>query len=144
MQADDRYDSLFQWYGQRSGVDWRLLKAQARAESGFDPAAVSPVGARGLAQFMARTWQEWADGTAGVQPLPPHELYDPRNPEAAIRAQAQYMRELLALFSGNRRLALAAYNWGPGNVRKHPLVGWPAETRAYVDRIMEEACKSDT
>jgi soluble lytic murein transglycosylase-like protein len=132
MQADDRYDSLLQWYGQRSGVDWRLLKAQVRAESNFNPLATSKAGAKGLAQFMQAAWHD--HGAGG----------DPFNPEHSIAAQARYMRELLALFQGNRRLALAAYNWGPGHVRQSPLIGWPAETTAYVKRIMEEVCKFDT
>ena len=155
MQSEDRYDSLFQFYGAQNGVDWKLLKAQVRAESGFDPDARSKCGAVGLAQFMARTWEEWRDGTPGVQgaegskqkaegsqQLPNLVNLDPRDPEDAIRAQAAYMAWLLRRFGDNLDMALAAYNWGAGNLAKAirqvgPLFMTlaPKETRDYTTRI---------
>lgn len=144
MHPQNRYDSLLQYYGERSGVDWRLLKAQMLAESAADPDAVSPAGALGLAQFMDRTWQEWRDGIPGIQEPPPsHRLLDPRDPEDAIRAQAAYMAWLLHQVGEDVPLALAAYNWGIGNVRRmFPTGGYdpakvPGETRTYVARILE-------
>ena len=144
MTPQDRYDSLFRFYGEQSGVDWRRLKAQAMAESGLDPNARSKVGAAGLAQFMAATREEWRDGVAGNQGSPPADLVllDPRDPEDAIRAQAAYMGWLLIRFPDNPRQALAAYNWGLGRVTRAVnqwgvdyLAHTPAETQAYVARI---------
>lgn len=145
MKAEDRYDSLFRFYGEKEGVDWRLLKAQVRAESAFNPDAKSWVGAKGLAQFMDRTWEEWRDGTPGIQ-APPQNLVllNPNDPEDAIAAQAAFMRWLarLPFVAGDVEKALAAYNWGPGRVRL--AVGkygasWknhlPEETTDYIGRI---------
>lgn len=139
-RPEDRYDSLFQFYSTKWGVhDWRLLKAQALAESNLDPDAVSPVGAKGLAQFMPPTWQEWWDRVYGARGLP----RGPRtNPERSIELQAAYMRQLLDVFQSVNK-ALAAYNWGWGRVRRH-LQEWggslaighlPEETRTYIQRV---------
>jgi soluble lytic murein transglycosylase-like protein len=147
MQAHERYDSLFQFYGDRAGVDWRLLKAQAQAESGrnLDPDARSKVGATGIAQFMVRTWEEWRDGTPGIQEPPPADivLLDPRDPEDGIRVQAAYIAWILRHVGGRLETALAAYNWGIGNVRRalpdleYDPAKVPDETRAYVARILD-------
>jgi hypothetical protein len=90
-------------------------------ESRFDPHAVSPAGAQGIAQFMPRT-ATWRG------------LANPFEPLEALRESAAYLRELRRTFGGNLGLAAAAYNAGPGR-----LEGWragrgylPAETRAYV------------
>ena len=59
MKKDDRYDSLIKFYAEEAGFngkDWLRFKAQIRAESNFDPDVISPVGAKGLAQFMDATW----------------------------------------------------------------------------------------
>ena len=125
MTTKERYDSLFRWYAEVSSVDWRLLKCQVEAESAFNPKAVSPVGAAGLAQFMRATWMDWSPGG------------DRFNPEDSIEAQAKYMRHLLDLFKEDVKLALAAYNWGMGHVRKNPDPdSWPSETRRYVEKIV--------
>lgn len=145
MNAADRYDSLFAWYGAQHGVDWRLLKAQARQESAFNPDAFNPrSGARGLSQFLRRTFEEWRDGTAGIETPPDVDLVllDPRDPEDAIRAQAAMMAWALRVNGGDMKRALVAYNWGLGNLRRAIAAhgsDWfahaPAESRAYVRRI---------
>ena len=99
-----------------------LLAAQLQAESGFNPNAVSPAGAQGIAQFMPATAR--AVG-----------LRDPFDPEQAIDAQARLMSGLLRQF-GTIPLALAAYNAGPGAVQRYNGVPPFAETRAYVARIL--------
>jgi Transglycosylase SLT domain/D-alanyl-D-alanine carboxypeptidase/Putative Flp pilus-assembly TadE/G-like len=106
----------------RWNVSAALLAAQLMAESGFDPYAVSPAGAQGIAQFMP--------GTAAT-----YGLDDPFDPEAAIDAQAHLMSELLRRF-GSVRLALAAYNAGPGAVVACRCVPPFPETVAYVARIL--------
>jgi len=139
VTAHDRYDSLFQFYASARKVEWKLLKAQVKAESLFKPRASSNVGAKGLAQFMDPTWNEWR------LKVPEALSATPFDPEAAIAMQAAYMSWLLGSFGGDTELALAAYNWGIGRVKKASEggKGWsaieakaPAETRDYVKKIM--------
>jgi len=106
----------------RRGVSATLLAAQLMAESGFDPNAVSPAGARGIAQFMPATAAAYG-------------LRDPFDPRAAIDAQAHLMSDLLGQF-GSVALALAAYNAGPGAVAACDCIPPYPETQAYVARIM--------
>jgi murein DD-endopeptidase MepM/ murein hydrolase activator NlpD len=116
------------------GVTAPLLAAQLDAESGWNPRAVSPVGARGLAQFMPATWAgEGLDGDG---------MRDPFNPADAIASQASFMCKLLAATTADQRLAgdrldlaLAGYNAGLGAVRRYRGVPPYAETQAYVRRI---------
>jgi soluble lytic murein transglycosylase-like protein len=103
-------------------VSATLLAAQIYAESGFNPFAVSPAGAQGIAQFMPGT----ASGMG---------LDDPFDPDAAIDAQAHLMRDLLRRF-GAVPLALAAYNAGPAPVAACGCVPPYPETRGYVARIL--------
>jgi soluble lytic murein transglycosylase-like protein len=99
-----------------------LLAAQLMAESGFDPRAVSPAGAQGIAQFMP--------GTAAS-----YGLRNPFDPVAAIDAQAHLMSDLLRRFR-SVPLALAAYNAGSGAVGACSCIPPYPETRAYVARIV--------
>jgi Transglycosylase SLT domain len=93
-------------------------------ESRFNPDAVSPKGAQGIAQFMP--------GTASWR-----GLADPFEPEQALRESASYLRELRTTFRGSLGLAAAAYNAGPGRVEAWLAGrgGLPAETRAYVRTV---------
>jgi len=104
-------------------VDPALVAAVARAESGFDPAATSACGARGVMQLMPATAQ--ALGVA-----------DPYDPAQNVRGGASYLRELLERFHGDVRLAVAAYDAGPGAVERYGGVPPYAETRAYVARVL--------
>jgi len=106
----------------RWNVSASLLAAQLYAESNFNPFAVSPAGARGIAQFMP--------GTARA-----YGLADPFDTVGAIGAQAHLMRDLLRRF-GSVSLALAAYNAGAGAVERCACVPPFPETRAYVARIL--------
>jgi len=106
----------------RWNVSAGLLAAQLMAESGFNPRAVSPAGAQGIAQFMP--------GTAAS-----YGLRDPFDPVAAIDAQAHLMSDLLRSFR-SVPLALAAYNAGPGAVAACGCVPPYPETRAYVARVL--------
>jgi hypothetical protein len=105
-----------------NGVAPALLAALLRAESGFDPRAVSPAGAQGIAQFMPAT----ARGMG---------LRDPFDPAQAIPAAARLLGGHLTSF-GSVPLALAAYNAGPGAVRRHGGVPPYRETQAYVAKVM--------
>jgi soluble lytic murein transglycosylase-like protein len=139
MNAKDRYDSLFQYYGEVYGVDWVKLKAQARAESDMDSTAESKAGAKGLTQFMDRTWREWRDGTPGIQEIDIDiAKLSPYDPEDAIKAQAAYMAWLHRKTGGELHNALVAYNWGIGNYYKWKnglIPDLPRETKEYVCRI---------
>jgi hypothetical protein len=103
-------------------VSAALLAAQLMAESNFNPFAVSPAGAQGIAQFMP--------GTAAS-----YGLEDPFDPVEAIDAQAHLMADLIHRF-GSPELALAAYNAGPAPVEACHCVPAIPETSAYVARIM--------
>lgn len=118
------YDRLFQQSAQRTGVPAALLSAVARAESGYDPSAVSPAGARGLMQLMPET----ASGL-GVDPTDPAQAVD-----GAARLLAGHLKEF-----GSTELALAAYNAGPGAVRRYGGVPPYTETQTYVQRVMSYA-----
>ena len=106
----------------RWNVSAALLAAQLLAESNFNPFAVSPAGAAGIAQFMP--------GTAAL-----YGLDDPFDASAAIDAQAHLMSDLLRQF-GAPALALAAYNAGPAPVAACDCVPGIPETQAYVARIL--------
>jgi len=110
----------------RSAGRWNLspglLAAQLMAESGFNPRAVSPAGALGIAQFMPGTARSYG-------------LRDPFDPVAAIDAQAHLMSDLLRQLH-SVPLALAAYNAGSGAVAACRCVPPYPETRAYVARIL--------
>jgi len=107
---------------QRWNVSAALLAAQLYAESGFNPFAVSPAGAQGIAQFMPGTARSLG-------------LDDPFDATQAIDAQGRLMRDLLRQF-GSVPLALAAYNAGPGAVSGCGCVPPYPETQAYVARIL--------
>lgn len=98
------------------GVDWRLLAAQLYQESRWEADAVSPVGARGIAQFMPLTWEQKAE-QLGLQG-------GPENTHEAVWAAAAYMRDLWDAWSWPRPkmdrylLAAASYNAGLGNILK--------------------------
>src|SRR4051794_12797108 len=106
----------------RSKPPTPLLAAQIYAESNFNPFAVSPAGAQGIAQFMPGT-------AAGLG------LRNPFDAPAAIDAQAHLMHDLLGRFA-SVPLALAAYNAGPGAVAACGCVPPYAETQAYVAKIV--------
>jgi soluble lytic murein transglycosylase-like protein len=114
------------------GVDANIITAQIMAESKGRTGDVSPKGAKGISQFMDDTAKQY-----GV---------DVTNDASSIRGQANMMSDLLKQFGGDYPKALAAYNWGSGNlqnaINKYG-VNWmaaaPAETRNYVASILKNA-----
>lgn len=102
-------------------VDADLIAAVIRAESGGNSGATSPKGAMGLMQLMPATAKD-----LGVT--------DPYDPKQNVMAGAKYLKGLLDRYGGNRDLALAAYNWGMGNLEKSHR-SMPQETVNYVARI---------
>ncbi len=118
-------------------VPIEVFAAQIAAESSWNPDAVSPAGASGIAQFMPQVWEQYGidanqDGQA--------DIWDPVD---AIHSAAELNclnRRLVREASGNRlRNTLAAYNAGFGSVLKYDGIPPYPETEAYVERIMESA-----
>lgn len=126
----------------RLGWDPALLAAQFWAESNFNPQAKSRAGALGPMQFMPGTWRDWGRGLS---------IFDP---EASLVAAVAYQKWIRGYLGGNlaspTELMLAAYNWGPGNVRElmqaQGRTDWdylaaymPQETQDYVRKILSKA-----
>lgn len=107
------------------GLPAGLLSSLSAAESGGDPYAVSPKGAKGPFQFM--------DGTARDLGLKGVDVYDPHK---SADAAARYLRYLLDATGGDLEKTLASYNWGLGNVQKKGMDNLPPETRNYVPKVM--------
>ena len=116
-------DALVQQNAATWQVDPALIKAVIANESGFNANATSPVGARGLMQLMPET-----AASLGVR-----DSYDPAQ---NVAGGARYLRGLLDRFNGDKRLAIAAYNAGPGAVEKYGDVPPYAETRNYVQNVL--------
>ena len=105
------------------GVDKALIKAVIHAESGYNPNAVSPKGAKGLMQLMPKTAQD----------LKVCDTFDPKD---NIRGGVKYLRFLLDTFKGDVTLALAAYNAGLTRVSQYGGVPPYAETRNYISKVL--------
>lgn len=119
------YQDAIQGAQSKYGIPSNYLAKLLNAESSFDPAIISgqrksPVGAVGIAQFMPATAAE-----LGVNPT---------DPMSAIDGAGRYLSQLYAQF-GNWPEAIAAYNWGSGNVTKKGLAKAPTETVNYVQKI---------
>ena len=121
--APEHIDALVQQNAATWQVDPALVKAIIANESGFNANATSPVGAQGLMQLMPAT-----AASLGVR-----NAYDPAQ---NVAGGARYIKGLLDRFGGNERLAIAAYNAGPGAVEKYGDVPPYAETQNYVQNVL--------
>jgi soluble lytic murein transglycosylase-like protein len=119
-------DQMFQKAAVKHQVPVSLLKAVARAESGFRSDATSPAGAQGLMQLMPATGRG-----LGVT--------DPFDPEQSINGGARYLHNALGMFKNDPKLALAAYNAGPNAVKSHGGIPPYPETQNYVRKVMDYA-----
>lgn len=121
-------ESLIGTNANQYGVDPALIKAIVANESGFNANATSPTGAQGLMQLEPQT-----AASLGVD-----NAYDPAQ---NISGGTRYIRGLLERFNGDVRLAVAAYNAGPGAVEKYGGVPPYAETQAYVRNVLGDYAK---
>jgi soluble lytic murein transglycosylase-like protein len=113
----------------RSGLPGKFVQSVAKAESGFDPKAVSPKGAIGVMQLMPDTAR-----ALGA---------DPNDPEQNIDAGTRLLRELLLKYDGDVAKALAAYNAGEGAVDRYQGIPPYSETQHYVNKVVRDYLKSD-
>jgi hypothetical protein len=118
-----RYTELIREIARQYDVDPTLVAAMIRAESAFDPTAVSRKGAAGLMQLMPQT----ASALGVLDRFDPHE---------SIRGGVRHLRHLLDRYRGQVALALAAYNAGEGAVDAHGGVVPYRETEQYVQRVL--------
>lgn len=120
-----RYRKLIIRYAKRRSLDPALVAAVIHAESNFNRRAVSPVGARGLMQLMPATARGMGAKVS--------RLFDART---NISYGTRYLRTVRRLVGPSTRLMAAAYNAGPGAVRRYGGVPPYAETRHYVTRVI--------
>jgi soluble lytic murein transglycosylase-like protein len=120
----EKYDPLIFRAAEKYSVDYALVKAVIRAESNFNPRAISKAGAKGLMQLMPET-----ANTLRVN--------DPFHPEDNIEGGVRHLRYLLDLFQGNLHLVLAAYNAGEDAVFRYNDIPPYRETRTYVQRVLK-------
>jgi soluble lytic murein transglycosylase-like protein len=125
-KADYRaYDPVISLLCKKYAVDEALVKAVIKAESDFDPMAVSKKGAQGLMQLMPETARDLS-------------VRNPFHPAQNLEGGIRYLRKLLDQFQGNLYLALAAYNAGENAVVKYNNSIPPfEETRTYVKRVLQ-------
>jgi len=114
--------------GSKHDLHPRLLAAVVQVESGFNPWAVSRVGARGLMQLMPAVWLAYG-------------LLEPHDPQGNLMAGAAHLRKLLDRY-GSLELALAAYNAGAGVVEAYGGIPPYRETRNFVQAVLTRFCPS--
>ncbi len=121
--SNTELDSIIDRYSSQNGLDSDFVKALIKQESGFRSTAKSHCGAMGLMQLMPAT-----ASSLGV-----HNAFDP---EQNVAGGTKYLKGLLDRFDGNKELALAAYNAGPGAVKKYGGIPPYSETKNYVKNVM--------
>jgi soluble lytic murein transglycosylase-like protein len=128
MVPPAQIDALVNDNAQSQDVDPALIKAIIANESGFNANATSNVGAQGLMQLMPGT-------AAGLG------VTDAYDPSQNVAGGTKYIKGLLQKFNGDVRLAVAAYNAGPGAVEKYGGVPPYAETQNYVQNVLASYAK---
>jgi soluble lytic murein transglycosylase-like protein len=123
IRDSNQYDSLISEFSKKYQVDFALIKAIIRAESGFNPFAVSRKGAKGLMQLMPET----------ASRLNVSNIF---NPKENIEGGVRHVKYLLSLFNDDLRLSLAAYNAGENLVSDLRSIPPYRETVDYVQRVL--------
>ena len=124
LKCSNELNTYFKEASETYGVDVKLLKSIAYAESNFNADCTSKSGAKGIMQLMPSTAK-----TLGVT-----NVYDARE---NIMGGAKYISEQLKTFDGDMALALAAYNAGPGSVKKYNGIPPYEETQNYVQKVLQ-------
>lgn len=106
----------------KCGFHPALVKAVVKVESGFNQFALSPTGGCGLMQLLPSTYYSLRGG-------------NPFGARSNLLAGTKYLRQLYNRYGGNRRLALAAYNAGPSNVKRYK--GVPPSAERYVKDVLK-------
>jgi soluble lytic murein transglycosylase len=123
--STDKYDDIITDASDQYGVDSRLVKAIIKAESDFNPRAVSGKGAMGLMQIMPENFQHL-------------QIENPFDPRENIMGGTRYFKYLYDRFEGQLALSLAAYNAGPTTVDHYNKSIPPyRETEQYVERVLK-------
>jgi soluble lytic murein transglycosylase-like protein len=123
IRDSNQYDSLISEFSKKYQVDFALIKAIIRAESGFNPYAVSRKGAKGLMQLMPETASRV-------------NVSNSFNPRENIEGGVRYFKYLLSLFNDDLRLSLAAYNAGENIVSEVRSIPPYRETIDYVKKVL--------
>lgn len=123
VRDQSQFDSLIEELSKKHNIDFALVKAMIKAESGFNPLAVSRKGAKGLMQLMPETAQRM--NVANIF-----------NPRENIDGGVRYFRHLLSLFNNDLRLSLAAYNAGENIVSELRSIPPYRETVDYVRKVL--------
>ena len=117
-------DRIIRQVAGRHGLDAELVRSIIRAESNFDPLAVSVKGASGLMQLMPATASTY-------------RVKDVFDAEENVEAGVRYLKHLMGEFNRNLLMVLAAYNAGPSTVRNHQGIPPFAETREYIRKVLQ-------
>jgi len=118
-----QFDPIISDASKKYGLEAPLIKAVIKAESDFDPNAISHKGARGLMQIMPMNYRLL-------------NVENPFDPHQSIDAGARYLRDMMDRYNGKLNLSLAAYNAGPGAVDRHGGVPPYQETEEYIERVL--------
>lgn len=121
LPTKDEWSPIIAQGSRCSGLDPKLIEAVIAVESGNNPDAISPAGAQGLMQLMPETQRYLG-------------VLDPFDPVGNVRAGSLYLREQLDSF-GSLELALAAYNAGPGSVRRYGGIPPFQETKNFIHKV---------
>lgn len=122
--VSDEYDPHILKAAERYDVSFPLIKAVIKAESNFDPWAISHKGAKGLMQIMPHNFKKF-------------DIENPYNPGENIMGGAKYLQKLIKRYEGKLPLALAAYNAGPSVVDRYKRIPPYPETEDYVKKVMK-------
>jgi soluble lytic murein transglycosylase len=119
-----QFDPIIAEASKKYDLEAPLIKAVIKAESDFDPNAISQKGARGLMQIMPMNFRLL-------------NVENPFDPNQSIDAGARYLREMMDRYQGKLTLSLAAYNAGPGAVDRYKGIPPYQETEQYIERVMK-------